>query len=342
MIFRFATPELLWLLLLVPLIAFLIGGPGRSAAVRFPATALAKQISAFVRSRPGRFLHNLRLLSLILLILALARPQLGSGINEIEASGIDIVLAVDLSSSMWAHDFEVRGSPTDRLTVVKQVMNEFIEKRPNDRIGIVAFAGAPYLVSPLTLNHEWLQQNLKRLRIGLIEDGTAIGSAIGMSVNRLRAQTAESRILILLTDGANNRGKISPVAAAEAAAAFNIKAYTIGAGREGEVPMPYRLDQQGNPLRDRHGKILLRSAKSDIDIESLEKIAKITDARFFRATDVETLQDIYTAIDQLEKSEIKLKYRASFADFFLWPTLAALFFLGLEQILANTRYQRLP
>ena len=342
MLHQFATPEFLWLLLAVPLIAFLKGRQGTAAAVRFPATALARQVAAFVRSRPGRFLIKMRLLALTLLILALARPQLGSGINEIESSGIDIVLAVDLSSSMWAHDFKIKGKPTDRLTVVKQVMEDFIKKRPNDRIGIVAFAGAPYLVSPLTLNHEWLLQNLERLKIGLVEDGTAIGSAIGMSVNRLRAQGAKSRILILLTDGANNRGKISPIAAAEAAAAFGIKTYTIGAGREGEVPMPYRLDRQGNPVRDRRGKVLLRSAKSDIDIESLSKIAEITQARFFRATDLETLEDIYDEIDELEKSEIKLKFRASFTDFFMWPALAGLILLGLEQLLSNSRFRRLP
>jgi Ca-activated chloride channel family protein len=338
----FASPHLLWLLLIVPLAAILLGRAGTAAAVKFPAVALARQIAAFVRSKPGRFLVNLRLLILTLLILGLARPQFESGINEIEASGIDIVLAVDLSTSMWAHDFEIKGKPTDRLTVVKKVMEDFIGKRPNDRIGIIAFAGAPYLVSPLTLNHEWLQGNLERLQIGLTEDGTAIGSAIGSSANRLRAQKAKSRIVILLTDGANNQGQISPLAAAEAAAAFGIKVYTIGAGREGRIPYPYRFDHAGRPVRDKRGKVALRTVESVIDIESLKEIASVTGARFFRATDAETLGEIYDAIDELEKTEIKLKYRASFNDVFMWPVSAALVMFLVEQILANTRYRRLP
>ncbi len=342
MMFRFASPELLWLLALLPLLALLKGRQGSAASIRFPATALARQISAFVRSRPGRFLVNMRLIALSLLILALARPQFGSGVNEIEASGIDIVLAVDLSTSMWAHDFKVKRKPTDRLTVVKTVMEDFIEKRPNDRIGIVAFAAAPYLVSPLTLNHEWLQQNLKRLRIGMIEDGTAIGSAIGTSVNRLRAQKAKSRILILLTDGANNRGKISPAAAAEAAAAYGIKAYTVGVGKEGQVDFPIGLDNEGNPRRDRRGRIILRPSLSTIDMESLKTIAETTGAQYFRATDVEALEEIYDEIDRLEKSEIKMKFRASFTDMFKWPALAGLLILLMELLLGQTRYRRLP
>ncbi len=342
MIYRFESPEFLWFLLLIPVLALLKGRRGSAASIRFPATALARQISAFVRSRPGKFLINMRLIALSLLILALARPQAGSTSSEIEESGIDIVLAVDLSTSMWAHDFKIKGKPVDRLTVVKNVMEDFIAKRPHDRIGIVAFAAAPYLVSPLTLNHEWLQQNLERLKIGLVEDGTAIGSAIGTSVNRLRAQKAKSRILILLTDGANNRGKISPAAAAEAAAAYGIKTYTIGVGKKGEVPFPIDLDSEGNPVRDRRGRIVLRPGLSDIDAESLQNIAATTGARYFRATDLETLEDIYDEIDRLEKSEIKIKYQSSFTDMFKWPALAGLGILLVELLLGQTRYRRLP
>lgn len=341
MIFRFESPELLWLLLLIPLLSFLRGGRGSSAAVRFSTIALARQISMLVRSRPGRFIASLRLLALTALILAMARPQLGSGSSDIEASGIDIVLAVDLSSSMWAHDFKIKDKPRDRLTVAKNVMENFIKKRPNDRIGIIAFAGEPYLVSPLTLNHGWLLQNLERLEIGLIEDGTAIGSAIAISVNRLRAQSAKSRIVILLTDGANNRGKVAPITAAEAAAAFNIKVYTIGAGREGLVPMP-QFNRYGKPMRDRKGKLRLVQSKSDVDIDTLRKVAAKTKAEFFRATDTKSLASIYDEIDKLEKTEIKLKYRATFHDIFIWPALVSLLLIGLEQLLSNTRYRRLP
>lgn len=342
MIFQFASSELLWLLLLVPLAAILKGRRGVSAAIRFPATGLAKQVASFVRSRPGRILPHLRLVALACLILALARPQLGSDISEIESSGIDIVLALDLSTSMWAHDFKVDRQPTDRLTVVKSVVEDFIKKRPNDRIGLVAFAGISSLVSPLTLNHEWLLQNLERLRIGILEDGTAIGTAIGTSVNRLRVQKAKSRILILLTDGANNAGKISPLAAAEAANAYKIKVYTIAAGREGRVPTPQGLDRNGIPARDRNGRLLLEYRESAIDIDSLKEIAQVTRARFFRATDTKTLEGIYDEIDRLEKSEIKLKYRASFRDVFMWPAIAGLCLLGFEQLMSNTRYRRLP
>ena len=342
MIFRFESSDLLWFLLAIPLLALLKGKRGASAAVQFPATELAKQISSFVRSRPGRLLPYLRLLALSCLILALARPQVGSGISEIESSGIDIVLAVDLSTSMWAHDFKIKGKRTDRLTVVKAVVKDYIVKRPNDRIGLVAFAGISSLVSPLTLNHEWLLQNLERLRIGILEDGTAIGTAIGTSVNRLRIQKAKSRILIVLTDGANNAGKISPLAAAEAANAYNIKIYTIGAGQEGVVPVPRVLDPNGNPLFDRNGKLLLKNIQSDIDLDSLKEIARLTRARFFHATDTTSLEEIYHEIDRLEKSEIKLKHRTNFTDIFMWPAIAGLSLLVLEQLMSNTFYRRIP
>jgi Ca-activated chloride channel homolog len=187
---------------------------------------------------PDDWLSALRLLVLALLILGLARPQFGRGTTEVDASGIDIVLAVDVSGSMEALDFELAGRPVSRIEVVKQVVSRFIEDRPNDRIGLVAFAGRPYLVSPLTLDHDWLQQRLDQVRIGMVEDGTAIGSAIASSVNRLREQEAKSRIVILLTDGMNNAGKVPPALAAEAAESLGIKVYTIGAGTRGNAPMP--------------------------------------------------------------------------------------------------------
>lgn len=339
--FQFAAPNFLWLLLLVPLVAMLRGGKGRTAAVRFPATALARQIASFVRSRPGRFMFSLRLLVLALLILALARPQLGNRTSEIEASGIDIVLALDLSGSMWAHDFELQGKMADRLSAAKEEVEKFILDRPNDRIGLIAFANQPYMISPLTLNHGWLLQNLDRLRIGLIEDGTAIGTALAVSVNRLRRLTAKSRVIILLTDGANNSGKISPIAAAEAAAAYNIKVYTIGVGREGDVPYPL-VDQEGNVVLDRQGRKRIQYLPSDLDEETLMEIAQKTDGQFFRATDTRSLQKIYKEIDQLEKSDVKMKYRDDFNDIFMWPALAGLLLLGAEQLLTNTRYRRLP
>lgn len=341
MIFRFAQPEFLWLLLLVPLFLLLRGKAGRRASVSFPSIQLAKQVAAFVRSRPGRFAGWLRALILTCLILALARPQAGEESSEITSSGIDIVLAVDLSTSMWAHDFEVSGLPTDRLSVVKRVVNDFIEERPSDRIGIVAFAGQPFLVSPLTLKHDWLTARLADLAIGIIPDGTAIGSALGTSVNRLVDQESESKIVILLTDGANNRGQIEPVPAARAAAALGIKVYTVGVGRAGSVPYP-RFDRHGRPVRGPDGRPVLSYQRSDIDLEVLEEIAAITDARYFHATHTAELEEIYAEIDQLEKTEIHLSIRRLYDDMFWIPLALGLALLSLEQLLAHTRYRRLP
>ena len=342
MLFRFAHPEA-FLLLLLPLALLLLKGrAGRQAAVQFPAVALAKQVSAFVRSRPGRFRGWARAAILTFLVLALARPQAGEESSEITSSGIDIVLAVDLSTSMWAHDLEISGIPQDRLTVVKRVIKGFIENRPSDRIGLVAFAGEPYLVSPLTLKHDWLLQRLDELEIGMVTDGTAIGSAIGSSVNRLLDQEAETRLIILLTDGANNRGAIEPEPAAEAAAAFGIRVYTVGVGREGFVPYPVELDRRNRPVRDRNGRVLLRQRPSDIDLATLQTIAERTDARYFHATETRQLEEIYDQIDALEKTEITFNIRRLYDDYFWIPLAAALGLLTLEQLYGATRGRRLP
>lgn len=342
MIFRFAQPEAFFLLLLPLALLLLRGRAGQQAAVQFSSIALAKQVSAFVRSRPGRFKGWLRALALIALVIALARPQAGEEDTEITSSGIDIVLAVDLSTSMWAHDFEVAGVRQDRLTVVKRVIKNFIEERPSDRIGLIAFAGEPFLVSPLTLEHNWLMERLDELQIGMIPDGTAIGSAIGSSVNRLLDQEAKTRLVILLTDGANNRGQIEPLPAAEAAAAFDIRIYSIGVGRPGWVPYPANFDRQGQPQRDRNGQIVLVNRPSDIDLKTLEQVSAKTGAPYFHATDTEQLQHVYDEIDQLEKTEKILNIRRLFDDYFWIPLACGLGLLGLEQVLNHTRYRRLP
>lgn len=341
--FRFAQPEWLWLFALLALWLFLKGRKGPRAAIAFPSVALVKQVAALVRSRPGRFRGTLRTLILACLILSLARPQTGSHNTEVRASGIDIVLTLDLSGSMWAHDFELEGEPVDRLSVVRKVVAEFIGKRPNDRIGLVAFATEPFLVSPLTLNHGWLQQNLERLHIGLIDENrTAIGTAIGTSVNRLRAQAARSRIVILLTDGESNAGDISPVAAAEAAAAFGIKVYTIGVAKEGQVFFPYIDRRTGQLMRDGFGRVRGEYRESDLDMETLETIATSTGARAFRAEDTEELREIYEEIDRLEKTQIQLNQRALYNDHFALPLFAALGLLMLEQLRQLLLNRRLP
>jgi Ca-activated chloride channel homolog len=342
MSYHFSEPLWLLLLLLLPVLAILAGKSGRGAAVRFPSTLLVAQVAAFVRQRPGRWRAALRWLALALLIVALARPQTGEELTSTRSSGVDIVIAVDLSTSMWAHDFEVAGVQRDRLNVVRSVIGDFIEARPNDRIGLIAFAAEPYLVSPLTLNHDWLQRRLDELRIGEIEDGTAIGSAIGASTNRLREVSAESRLVILVTDGANNRGQLEPRAAAEAARALGIRIHTIGVGRAGMVPFPARFDSAGQPARDRDGRLFLRPARSDIDLPALEEIADMTEGRYFHATDVRSLRDIYAEIDRLEKTEVDIDVRRLYTEVFAIPLWAGLALLGLDILLKQTRFRRLP
>lgn len=342
MIFRFENPEAFFLLLVPLLFLLLRGRLGRQAAVQFSSVALAKQVSAFVKSRPGRFKGFLRALVLVFLVLALARPQAGEESQEITSSGIDIVLAVDLSGSMWAHDFELAGVRQDRLTVVKRVIKDFIERRPSDRIGLIAFASEPYLVSPLTLEHRWLLDRLSELQIGMIGNQTAVGSAIGSSVNRLLDQDAKTRLVILLTDGANNAGQIDPLPAAEAAAAFDIRVYTVGVGRPGWVPYPRSFDRNGQPERDANGTVRLRQDRSEIDLETLQQVAEKTGGRYYHATDTAELEKIYEEIDQLEKTEITFDIRRLFDDYFWVPLAFALGLLGLEQVLAHTRLRRLP
>jgi Ca-activated chloride channel family protein len=230
----------------------------------------------------------------------------------------------------------------DRLTVVRSVISEFIDSRKNDRLALIAFAAEPYLVSPLTLNHDWLQRRLDQLEIGQIEDGTAIGSAIGAATNRLRDIPAETRIIILVTDGANNRGQLEPQAAAEAADAFGIKIYTIGVGREGMVPFPARFDGNGRPARNREGRIYLRSSRSDIDLETLRAVADQTGGKYYHATDADSLREIYEEIDELEKTEVELKVRRLFTEVFHLPLAFGLIILALDILLTQTRYRRLP
>ena len=215
--FQFANPAWLWLLLLLPIVAILRGRSGRAVALRLPSVSDARGVGGRPKSRVGGLLLSLLFLGLALTIVALSRPQFGKGRTEIETSGIDIMLAIDVSGSMQAMDFEINGERMNRLEVVKSVVEKFVGERPGDRIGMVGFAGRPYLVSPLTQDHDWLKNRLKEVQIGRVEDGTAIGSAIASSVNRLRDSDAKSRIMVLLTDGVNNAGAANPVTSAEAA-----------------------------------------------------------------------------------------------------------------------------
>jgi Ca-activated chloride channel family protein len=325
---RFLHPELLWLLLLLPLLAYLHGRRGAGPALLFSSTSVASSLAAARKVRPGRAQLLLRLAMLWLLILGLARPQLGSSTTEIEASGIDILLAVDVSGSMEAMDFTLGGKPANRLEVVKKVVDEFIEQRPNDRVGLLAFAGRPYLVSPLTLDHSWLRKRLESLEIGMVEDGTAIGSAIGSGTNRLRDRESKSRIIILLTDGMNNAGRIPPLIAAEAAETLSIKVYTIGAGTRGEAPMP---------VTDSFGRRRLIRAKVDIDEKTLREVAETTGAIYFRATDTASLTKIYNEINSMETTTRTIKKFENYRELFPFFIGFALLFFGLELFKSRKR-----
>ena len=331
--FQFANLEWLWALILIPLVAILRGRAGRSVAIKLPSTSDAVAIGKLPRSRSGAILFGLSLFGLGLLILAMARPQLGKGRTEIDTSGIDIALAIDVSGSMEALDFKIDDEPVNRLEVVKKVVEQFIGERPGDRIGMIAFAGFPYLVGPLTLDHEWLAKRLDEVQIGRVEDGTAIGSAIASSVNRLRKSEAKSRIIILLTDGINNSGAANPVTAAEAAKALGIKIYTIGAGIQGKAPMP---------VRDPFGRRRLAMVDVEIDEHSLKQIAEVTGGRYFRATDTDSLEKVYDVINELEKTKRTIKKYEDYQELYLWPLIPGLVLLLIERLFRETKYRRLP
>ncbi len=344
--FDFANPNLLWCLLIIPILAILRGASGKSGSIIFSSVAVAKEASKKSRTSAGFWRFLLTLLALTLLIIAFARPRLGIGYTQQEESGIDIVLTIDVSGSMRALDFtNNRNKPITRLDAVKDVVESFIEKRPNDRLGMVTFAANSFLLSPMTLNHNWLKQNLERVEIGVIDaSATAIGSAIGMSVNRLRGlKNAKSRVIILLTDGDNNAGKISPIAAAEAAASYNTKIYTIAAGKSGVVPVA-EVDRNQNVIKDRMGNPVYQGGRmrSDIDESTLKEISKITGGKFYRATNLKELENIYSDINKLEKTKVKLHNFTEYEELFEYFALAALAILGLKLILVNTKFRTLP
>lgn len=330
---RFAHPYFLFLLLLLPLLAWLRGRRGQEPAFLYSSVQMVRGITTLTRSRAGSLLPKLRWLVLVLLIIALARPQRGEGEAKATASGIDIIVALDLSGSMAAEDFQLRGQRVDRLTIAKDVLGKFIGKRPSDRIGLVAFAGRAYIASPPTLDHEFLTKNVERLRLGLIEDSTAIGSALSTALNRLRDIKSKSKIVILMTDGQNNAGKIPPATAAEAAQALGVKVYTIGVGTHGKAPYP---------TRDFLGRRTYVAVDVDIDEKTLQEIAGKTGGKYYRADRTETLQAIYDEIDRLETTEVVVKKYQHFQELFQWAALPGLTLLLLEIILANTVWRKLP
>ncbi len=330
----FAHPYFLLLLLLLPVLAWLKGKIGFQAAFLYSSVQLVRGITGITRSRAGSVLLKLRWLALALFIIALARPQLGEGETKVTASGIDIVIAIDLSGSMSSEDFEVRGQRVNRLMIAKDVLQKFIAKRPNDRIGLVAFATDAYIAAPLTLDHDFLMQNLDRLEIAAPgKDQTAIGSALAAALNRLRELKSKSKIVILMTDGQNNAGKVPPLTAAEAAETLKVKVYTIGVGTRGMAPIPYI---------DAFGRKRSKQQPVDIDEDTLTQIAKRTGGKYYRADKTETLRSVYNEIDQLEKTEVEVKKYQRYRELFPLVALPGLVVLLLEVILNHTVWRKLP
>jgi Ca-activated chloride channel homolog len=329
----FAQPYFLLLLLLLPLLAWLKGKRGQQPAFLYSSVQLIKAVGQVNRSSAGRILLALRWLALALFVVGLAQPQFTESETAVNASGVDIAVALDLSGSMESEDFALRGQRANRLDVAKDVLKQFIEKRPSDRIGLVAFAGRAYVASPMTLDHQFLLLNLERLTLHTIEDGTAIGAGLSACVNRLRDLKSKSKLIILMTDGQNNAGKIPPLTAAEAAQALSMKVYTIGVGTRGTAPMPF-VDMFG---QKRH-----RMVPVDIDEKTLQAIADKTGGRYYRADSTDTLRRIYDEIDKLEKTEVEMKKYVRVTELFAWAVVPGLFLLLLELLLSHTVWRRLP
>ena len=325
-----------WVLLFSPLIIiiiYLVKRRDNFSSIKFSSVDLVTPPRPTLRLFLAKNIILFRAAALSLFLLALARPQIPLDETKISAEGIDILLAIDSSGSMLAEDFEFSGKRRNRLEVVKRVVEDFIRQRKNDRIGMIAFAARAYTVCPLTLDYDWLIRNLERVEIGAIEDGTAVGSAITSSLNRLKDSEAKSKIVILLTDGINNMGSISPAMAAEAAQALGIKIYTIGAGTKGLAPYP---------IKGPWGETIYKDINIEIDEDMLREIAGKTGGEYFRATDTESLKEIYDQINKMEKTPVEELGFQEFEELFSKFLKVALLILALEIFLTNTLLRKLP
>lgn len=320
---HFALKDPIWLLALLVLPAIMWFRGRRRVPVLLVPFAAAWHRPSLVA--PSRWPIALALLGLCLLIGALARPQRVEDKREVRSEGYDIMLAIDLSTSMRAEDFEKDGERINRLQAIKPVIQAFIERRPTDRIGIVLFSGRAYTMAPLTFDHGWLAKQLGRVRIGMIEDGTAIGDGLGVALTRLeqaKRDTGGKRMgafIVLMTDGANNRGALQPQQAADLAKSRGVPVYTIGSGKEGYVPVPV--------YDDNNRKMGYRRMLSDLDEASLRQIAEATGGKFFRASDTGTIESAFKAIDRAQKIEFQAKSYLIATELFWWlalPGVAAL------------------
>ena len=325
----FANPWCLLLLLIIPaIIAYYVYNRKRlTAEIRFSSTKVFQEM-------PKSYKHYLRYLPLALhmlalaaLIIAIARPQKSDSWSNQTTEGIDIVMAVDISSSMLAEDLK-----PNRLRAAKKVATEFISSRRNDNIGLVVFAGESFTQCPLTINHAELINLLNGIESGMIEDGTAIGSGLATAVNRIKDSKAKSKVIILLTDGSNNRGQIAPSTAGEIAKSFGIRVYTIGVGTRGMAPYPFQTP---------YG-VQYQDVEVDIDEESLKNIAETTGGEYFRATDTKSLSSIYREIDKLEKTKIEVKEFSKKEELYHWFVLVLVVCLIGEITLRNTVFKSIP
>lgn len=334
---EFNSPTYALLLLIIPLLIwyYLYRLKRRKGSLRFSDVSVIRKLPTSPLLPFRHVLFGIRILVIGLTILALARPQSGIRGEEVTTEGIDIVLSVDISGSMRAEDFK----PRNRLYVAKQVIADFIKGRRSDRIGMVVFAGRSFTQCPLTLDYNVLLGLLEEIKIGLIEDGTAIGMGIAGAVNRLRQSTAKSKVVILLTDGVNNTGAVDPITAARAAKALGVKIYAVGVGKEGGAPIPVDDPVFGRTYaRNRDGSLVM----TEIDEPTLKEIADLTGGAYFRATNAETLSDIYKRIDDLERTEIKTVEYTRYHELFGYFLLPALCLVLFETVLAHTRFRRLP
>jgi Ca-activated chloride channel family protein len=326
--YTFHDPWWLLALLLLPLVQWVRGRRGAPVLV-VPFAASWHKPSFIPTSRwPAAFAS----LGLILLVVALARPQIVEDKREVKQQGYDLMLAIDLSGSMLAEDYERDGDRINRLQAIKPVIQAFIGQRTSDRIGLVVFSGRAYTLAPLTFDHEWLGRQIERLKIGMIEDGTAIGDGLGVALTRLEQAGREEgtkrkgAFVVLLTDGANNRGLLTPEQATEIAKSRAVPVYTIGAGKDGLVPMPV-FDDNGN-------KIGYRRTISDLDENQLRAIADSTGGKFFRAFDSDTIEKSFKAIDQAQKIEFQAKSYLLTTELFAWFAAPGVVLLFLGALLA--------
>lgn len=324
----FGQPWLLLLFLLIPALIYWKYNKGRKQVAAIGISS----IKGLTESKSWKnyfqqFPFILRMLALACIIIALARPQTKFDETQREGQGIDIILAIDVSGSMTAQDFT-----PNRMEAAKKVAEEFIDARPSDRIGVVIFAGESFTQCPLTTDHYVLKSQISQIRNGLLEDGTAIGSGLATSVDRLKNSKSKSKVVILLTDGMNNGGLIDPSTALEIAKTFHVKVYTIGVGTDGYAPTPV-----STPLG-----IVMQSQKVSIDEDLLKNIAKQTGGQYFRATDNQSLKKIYGQIDQMEKSKVQITTFHHYTEKFYPFVFAALALLLLEVIFKFTFFKKFP